>query len=110
MQTDKFTTKPVHEVISAIRALALQCIRTRLMDSELGLGWTEEHAASVEAAYRTYLSMLARHQQDAEEIMVSTDVDEFWHAHILHTRKYAEDCDKVFGAFIHHEPQARTGT
>ena len=34
----------------------------------------------------------------------SRDVDEVWHTHILFTRKYAEDCDKLFGHFLHHQP------
>lgn len=41
----------------------------------------------------------------------SSDVDDIWHAHILHTRKYAEDCGSYFGYFLHHTPtQAVAGT
>jgi hypothetical protein len=32
------------------------------------------------------------------------DVDTFWHYHILDTRKYAADCQAVFGQFLHHFP------
>ena len=32
------------------------------------------------------------------------DVDEIWHAHILNTRRYAEDCSRLFGTFHHHYP------
>jgi hypothetical protein len=31
-------------------------------------------------------------------------VDEFWHTHILQTMKYADDCQAVFGTFLHHNP------
>ncbi len=31
-------------------------------------------------------------------------VDKFWHQHILDTRKYAEDCERIFGFFFHHFP------
>jgi hypothetical protein len=34
----------------------------------------------------------------------SKDVDKFWHGHILDTLKYAEDCQNVFGYFLHHFP------
>lgn len=27
-----------------------------------------------------------------------------WHAHILFTQKYAADCDRIFGSFLHHFP------
>ncbi|TWX68548.1 hypothetical protein ESZ36_08620 [Colwellia demingiae] len=31
-------------------------------------------------------------------------VDEFWHIHILDTRKYMNDCNSIKGEFIHHYP------
>lgn len=31
--------------------------------------------------------------------------DQMWHAHILHTKKYAVDCRKLFGRFLHHQPE-----
>jgi hypothetical protein len=37
-------------------------------------------------------------------ISPSPMVDVGWHAFILHTREYAEFCDRVAGRFIHHEP------
>ena len=37
-------------------------------------------------------------------IVPSKEVDGFWHQHILDTRKYAEDCDTLFGFFLHHFP------
>ncbi|MPZ46398.1 MAG: hypothetical protein GEV05_24030, partial [Betaproteobacteria bacterium] len=98
------TSKPTHEVIAAIQALDLDSVKSRLMDAELGEGWTREYAERIEAAYRTYLTMLVKHQEHAEHIMLSKDVDEFWHTHILQTMKYAADCEAVFGAFLHHNP------
>ena len=100
----RLTTKPEQEVIAAIQSLDLDAVKVRIMDAELGEGWTREYADSIEAAYKTYLTMLVKHPDDAEDIMLSEDVDEFWHTHILQTRKYAEDCQSVFGNFLHHEP------
>jgi hypothetical protein len=48
--------------------------------------------------------MAVKYQDDAEDILPSKDVDEFWHTHILQTMKYADDCQAVFGAFLHHNP------
>ncbi|MGZ5151640.1 MAG: glycine-rich domain-containing protein, partial [Burkholderiales bacterium] len=104
MQSKKLTTKPTHEVLSAIQALDLESVKIRLMDEELGEGWSRDYAETIEAAYKTYLTMLAKHQDHAEDIMLAKDVDEFWHTHILQTMKYADDCEKVFGAFLHHNP------
>src|SRR5258705_5275623 len=98
------TKLPVERAVAAIHALDLEPIRLRVMDPELGEGWTREYAESVERAYRNYLTVLVKHQGDAEDIVVSTDVDEFWHTHILHTMKYTEDCERVFGTYLHHNP------
>lgn len=104
MHTTRLTTKPLHEVTAAIQALDLTSVKVRMMDEELGEGWSQEYADSIEAAYKTYLTMLAKYPEHAEEIMLATDVDEFWHTHILQTMKYADDCEKVFGSFLHHNP------
>jgi len=101
----RLTTKPEQEVIAAIQALDLDSVKLRVMDTELGEGWTREYADSIEAAYKNYLAMLVKYPDDIEDILVSKDVDEFWHSHILHTMKYADDCQKVFGNFLHHNPQ-----
>ena len=100
----KLTNRPVEKVIAAIRALDLESIKLRVMDPELGEGWTREYAESIERAYRNYLTMLVKHPEDVGDIVVSKDVDEFWHAHILHTMKYTEDCERVFGTYLHHNP------
>ncbi len=100
----KLTKLPVERAVAAIHALDLEPIRLRVMDPELGEGWTREYAESVERAYRNYLTVLVKHPGDVEDIVVSKEVDEFWHTHILHTVKYTEDCERVFGTYLHHNP------
>jgi hypothetical protein len=100
----RVTARPQQEVIAAIQALDLEPVKLRVMDPELGEGWTRDYADSIETAYKTYLTMLVKYQDHAEDILLSKDVDEFWHTHILQTMKYADDCDKAFGAFLHHQP------
>lgn len=103
----RLTTKPQQEVIVAIQGLDLESVKLRVMDPELGEGWTKEYADGIEVAYKNYLVMLTKYPDDIEDILISKDVDEFWHAHILHTKKYADDCQKIFGNFLHHDPQPR---
>jgi hypothetical protein len=100
----KLTNRPVEQVIASIRALDLESVKIRLMDPELGEGWTREYAEGIEQGYRNYLTMLAKYQDHAEDILLSKDVDEFWHTHILQTIKYTEDCETVFGKYLHHAP------
>jgi hypothetical protein len=103
----RLTTKPQQEVIAAIQGLDLESVKLRVMDPELGEGWSQEYADGIEVAYKNYLVMLTKYPDDIEDILISKDVDEFWHAHILHTKKYADDCQKIFGNFLHHDPQPR---
>lgn len=39
-----------------------------------------------------------------KEIVPHATIDKFWHQHILDTEKYADDCQYVFGYFLHHYP------
>jgi hypothetical protein len=101
----RLTTKPVQEVTAAIQALDLESVKLRVMDPERGEGWTRDRAESIETAYKNFLSMLVKYPDAPEDILLSEDVDEFWHTHILQTMKYADDCQRVFGNFLHHNPQ-----
>src|ERR1700737_4629714 len=84
-----------------IRNLDLSCVRTSLMDKE---GWIEGQAARVDREYRCFLCALA-HRNNGEMISPPTqEVDQFWHYHILDTRKYRDDCHTVFGHYIDHTP------
>jgi len=100
----RLTTRPTEQVIAAIQALDVESVKTRLMDPVRGEGWAREHADAIEISYKNFLTMLVKHPEDAEEIALSEDTDEFWHTHILQTIKYADDCQEIFGNFLHHSP------
>ena len=95
-------TKPVEDMVQAIQALDLDPIKRKLMDPEEGQGWSREHADRMELGYKRFLTLLVKFPD--ETIAPTKDVDKFWHGHILDTRKYAEDCERVFGYFLHHFP------
>jgi hypothetical protein len=98
----QLTTKPLQQVIAAIQALDLDPIKLKLMDLEEGQGWSCEYADRMELAYKRFLTLLVTHPE--ETLAPCKDVDKFWHGHILDTLKYADDCDRVFGRFLHHFP------
>ena len=95
-------SKPVAHTVAAIAALDLDPIKLKLMDPEEGPGWSREYADRMEVAYKRFLTLLAKFPD--ETIAPTKDVDKFWHGHILDTIKYAEDCEKTFGYFLHHFP------
>ena len=65
-------------------------------------GWSAETCAEVEDLYRKFLSLNIRYPE--RKLCPNGPVDEFWHAHILDTRKYAADCEQLFGEMLHHYP------
>ena len=95
-------SKPVEEIVAAIQALDLEPIKFKLMDTEEGQGWPREYVEQMAIAYKRFLTLSVKYPE--ETIAPSKDVDKFWHGHILDTMKYAEDCQNVFGYFVHHFP------
>src|SRR5688572_15430441 len=92
---------PAH-MVDAIFKLDLDPIKLKLMDKNEGHGWTRSEADRYELEYKRFLALLAKFPD--EVIAPNTNVDKFWHGHILDTMKYAEDCQNVFGYFLHHFP------
>ena len=90
------------QIIAKIHALDLAPIKFKLMDAEEGYGWSREYADHIEIEYKRFLTLLVKYPEAS--IAPSKEVDKFWHGHILDTLKYAEDCNKVFGYFLHHFP------
>lgn len=83
----------------AIETLDLSTIINTVQE-ELGL--KAEDAARAEELYRQFLILC--HKYPEQKVVPPKLADHIWHEHITHTRKYAEDCDNLFGAFIHHNP------
>jgi hypothetical protein len=94
--------KTPEQMIDAVFALDLDAIKFKLMDAKEGHGWSREEADRHELEYRRFLALIAKYPEEA--ITPNSDVDKFWHGHILDTMKYAEDCAHVFGYFLHHFP------
>lgn len=88
--------------MKAISELDLTAIKSKLMHHQSGEGWTAQQADAVEREYKRFLYLMKAFP--AEQTAPSVDVDTFWHYHILDTMKYAADCEKAFGYFLHHYP------
>lgn len=92
---------------AAFAALDLAPIKMKLMHVESGEGWSALRADAVETEYRRFLFLMKKYP-DAQA-SPAVDVDTFWHYHILDTMKYAQDCEAVFGYFLHHYPYVGIG-
>lgn len=85
----------------AIDGLDFARMKAKLLHRRDGQ-WTPETVARAEAGYRQFLKLAAQYPDTA--IVPSEEVDQFWHAHILDTRRYADDCERIFGFVLHHNP------
>lgn len=65
-------------------------------------GWTEGKINHAIKLYKEWLVL----QVFYEELSFAPSelIDEFWHVHILDTRKYMNDCNTIKGELIHHYP------
>ena len=86
---------------SRINEESLDLIRCKMNDTpELGLDGEE-----VEMAVEEYRRFLVLKMENPGVKLAPTDLmDKAWHTHILDTRRYAEDCQAIFGRFLHHQP------
>jgi hypothetical protein len=67
--------------------------------------WTAQQVANAECLYRAYLrSRFDRQQGQGAFIAIDKRADVFWHEHILDTTKYTNDCNLIFGSYLHHSP------
>jgi|SRR5271166_1040387 len=65
--------------------------------------WSTDRVLNVERRYRNWLLLIST-LDDRGDVVPTLDIDEIWHAHILDTKAYADDCQNVFGYFLHHVP------
>jgi uncharacterized membrane protein YgcG len=84
-----------------ISHLDLSSVGSKLVEK---LGWSPAQAEQIELEYRRFLYALTRKRPEDFISPPTPEVDEFWHQHILDTRKYRKDCKTVFGQFMDHTP------
>jgi hypothetical protein len=77
-------------------------IKRKLQDKEEGQGWTKTQCNQTEKEYKKFLALKRAYPE--KDIVPNHATDIFWHQHILDTEKYAQDCETIFGYFLHHYP------
>lgn len=82
-----------------IKNLDLEPIKFKLVKES---GWTIEQADRVAALYKGFLTLHVLYPDDTH--VPTHEIDDMWHAHILDTAKYMDDCAAIFGYYLHHFP------
>ncbi len=65
--------------------------------------WNEQDQKEAKEWYLKHLYLCLKYP-DRPMAALSKKADDLWHYHILDTPKYKNDCEAVFGKFIHHQP------
>jgi len=80
--------------------LNLEAVQFKLAADE---GWELERIELGTLAYRAFLQVI-RDSDSGGNVAPNRDIDITWHHHILDTRAYHEDCQRLFGRYLHHFP------
>ena len=93
------TRRDIAAAMALIDTVDLSHVTRKVMQEE---GWDAATAAKAVGHYRRFLCM--RDIEPTLDLVPTDDIDKVWHQHILFTRAYADDCQRLFGRYIHHEP------
>jgi hypothetical protein len=83
-------------------ALDLTGVRRKLAEPEEGEGYSQEQLDVMEGEYHKFLALHIAFPE--ADIVPCKIVDTIWHQHILDTKAYRADCDRLLGRFLDHYP------
>ncbi len=89
----------INEAMTLVNSLDLKQMDDKLVNF---YGWAEEEVSLMNDYYKKWLAIHVAYPELA--IAPSVKLDEYWHMHILDTKKYMEDCQLIFGHYLHHYP------
>jgi hypothetical protein len=67
-----------------------------------GVGWIAPKLDLMEEYYRNWLFL--RRKYESRILPPTSQLDVFWHYHMLDTRAYIRDTQVIFGYYLHHFP------
>jgi hypothetical protein len=93
----------------AIRSLKMEKIINKITRKDNSLTgiekpWSMQNAQDAVELYKNYLWIVLKYKNQFPFIPPSKEIDYIWHAHILDTKKYHQDCIDIFGTYLHHDP------
>lgn len=85
-----------------IAEIDLEMVKMKLCDVDEGQGWSFKQCESAEIEYKRFLHLNMKYKKAV--IVPNKIMDTIWHYHILDTRAYHKDSEKIFGGYFHHFP------
>lgn len=86
-----------------IASIDLEMVKFKMLNEDT-LNWNKEQVEDAEIEYKRYLHLTRHFPYPNYSIVPNKIMDTMWHYHILDTRAYMADCERVFGKYLHHFP------
>lgn len=97
---DEFVSqKNIQNTMDLLNSISFETISFKLEKEYM---WSSEATCRALVLYKQWLALQKYYPNLS--FAPSELVDEYWHMHILDTRKYMEDCALIFGEYLHHYP------
>lgn len=87
-----------------IAQLDLEMVKLKMGEPKEGVGWNDEQLEDAEIEYKRYLMLCRKYPHPAHSIVPNKIMDTMWHYHILDTKAYVRDSERIFGGYFHHYP------
>lgn len=75
---------------------------TRVENRFLQQGRQKDELSLAVSEYRRFLFLCP--QAEGKNVCCPPKIDDVWHAHMLDSVHYVNDCNKYFGFYLHHNP------
>jgi len=79
-------------------------VKMKMREPEEELGWSATQVEDAEVEYKRYLTLCVKYPYPQHSIVPNKIMDTMWHYHIMDTKAYHRDCQRVFGHYFHHFP------
>lgn len=100
IKEDEFVSqKNIQNTMDLLNSISFETISFKLEKEYM---WSSEATCRALVLYKQWLALQKYYPNLS--FAPSELVDEYWHMHILDTRKYMEDCALIFGEYLHHYP------
>ena len=93
-------TENAEETKAAVLSSDFACV-VRSLSRDFGDKWGTDSIETLVEEYKRFFALMIL---APFPVVPSPRIDKAWHAHILVTRRYMDDCSRLAGKYIHHLP------
>ena len=87
-----------------VASIDLEMVKMKMREPAEDLHWSTDQIEDAEVEYKRYLTLCILFPYPKHSIVPNKIMDTMWHYHIMDTKAYHRDCNRVFGHYFHHFP------